>query len=125
METLKIEPTQGTPEITFNSDSGLLRISGRANANNITTFYKNLEVWLDEYLQNPAELTTVELELDYINSVFSKLLFIFLGKCKTVLKKNKKLIVRWYHFDDDEDSIQDSKRYSIIINFPFEVIARK
>ncbi len=124
MNNLIIERTAGTPEINFNAQTGLLQISGRANANNITTFYKTLDAWLDAYVANPAEQTVIELELDYINSVFSKLLFIFLEKSKAIAKKNKKLIIKWYHFADDEDSMDDAKRYSKIINFPFETIAR-
>src|SRR6266481_2791632 len=107
MNELTIERTQSTPEINFNSKSGILKIAGRANANDISLFYKQLDAWLDLYLVQPKD-TTIELHLEYINSVFSKLLFTFFEKCKTVIKKEKKLLIKWYHYKDDEDSIDDS-----------------
>ena len=108
MKDLIIEGGQGTPEVNFNSSTGFLIISGRANANGLTFFYKALDEWLDEYLTNPSELTTVELRLEYTNSVFLKLLYTFLDKCKIVETKGKKLIIKWYHAAGDEDSLDDA-----------------
>jgi len=120
MEDLIIEGTQGTPEVNFNGTTGLLIISGRANANGLTFFYKAIDEWQDKYLTNPAELTTVELRLEYTNSVFLKLLYTFLDKCKSVEEKGKKLIIKWYHLKGDEDSIDDAIRFSKVIKFPIE-----
>ncbi len=122
MGDLIIESRQGTPEINFSSATGVLKIKGRANANDITLFYKQIDIWLDEYLLNPKPLTTVELQLEYINSVFSKLLFTFFEKCKSVIQKDKKLVIKWYHQKDDEDSMDDATKYSKIINLPIEQV---
>lgn len=122
MEDLIIESSQGTPEINFNATTGVLRIAGRANANDISLFYKQLDIWLDQYLTKPKDTTTIELQLEYINSVFSKLLFTFFEKCKSVMQKNKKLVIKWYHQKEDEDSIDDAIRYSKIINLPIEQV---
>lgn len=122
MEALIIESSQGTPEINFNSSTGVLRIKGRANANDITLFYKQIDIWLDEYLRDPKDVTVVELQLEYINSVFSKLLFTFFEKCKSVMQKGKQLNIKWCHQKDDEDSMDDAIKYSKIINLPIELV---
>ncbi|MBA2612726.1 MAG: DUF1987 domain-containing protein [Bacteroidetes bacterium] len=121
MNSLIIAETLETPEINFNSDAGILKITGRAYSSDITVFYKNLSAWLDEYINDPKD-TTVELNLDYYNSVFHKLLFNFLKKCKSVLEKDKKLVIKWYYNDGDEDSIDASINYAKSLDYPIEKI---
>ena len=123
MKDLVIERTPETPGIIFNSSAGTLKIFGRAYSNDISAFYKTMEAWLAEYLENPKETTTIELQLDYYNSIFIKLLYYFIEQSKSVLQKNKKLIVKWRHQDGDDESIDDAIRISKIINFPIETVA--
>ena len=117
MENLIIAETPETPEVNFNPESGVLKISGRAYSNDISTFYKKMNEWLDEYLTAPKN-TTVELHLDYYNSIFHKLLFNFLKKCIESIEKEKKLIINWYYHDGDEDSIDAAIHYSKVLEFP-------
>ena len=121
MNSLIIAETLETPEINFNPETGILKITGRAYSSDITVFYKTMSAWLDEYVNNPKD-TTIELNLDYYNSVFHKLLFNFLKKCKTVLEKDKKLVIKWYHNDGDEDSIDASINYAKSLDYPIEKI---
>lgn len=123
MNDLILERTPETPEINFNSSTGTMKILGRAYSNDISTFYKTMAAWLEEYLKNPQETTTIELQLDYYNSVFIKLLYYFIEQSKSVLQKNKKLIVKWRHQDGDDESVDDAIRISKIINFPIETVA--
>lgn len=124
MEDLLIPRTDGTPQINFNAKTGILHFSGKANSNNIKVFYKKLEDWLTLYCESPCETTIIELDIEYINSVFSKLLLNFLEKSKSVLSKDKKLIIKWFHYADDEDGLEECDLYSRIVNFPFERITR-
>lgn len=124
MEDLIIQGTDGTPEISFSAKTGILHFSGKANSNNIKIFYKKLEDWLTEYCNAPCETTTIELEIEYINSVFSKLLLNFLEKSKMVLAKEKQLVIKWFHYADDEDGLEECDLYSRIVNYPFQKIVR-
>ena len=120
MNDLILERTNETPEINFNASSGTLKIIGRAYSNDIRLFYKKLSFWLEEYLKSPQETTTIELQLDYYNSIFIKLLFYFFEKSKDVQQKNKKLVIKWYHQEGDDESADDAIRISKIINYPIE-----
>jgi hypothetical protein len=122
MTQLIIKGTVDTPEINFNPSSGVLKMSGRAYSSGINMFYRELDLWMDEYLSAPAELTSVEIRMDYCNSIYNKLLLLFFGKCKGVITKNKKLTICWYHHNDDPDAIDDIVRISGIIKFPIEPI---
>ena len=122
MTDLTIKGTATTPEINFNPSSGILKMSGRAYSSDINIFYKTLDAWLDEYLSNPCPVTTVELRMDYFNSIFSKLLLVFLEKCKTVIQKDKTLLLKWYLHEEDIDTVDDISRISRIIKFPIEPV---
>lgn len=122
MTELFIEKTKETPEIDFNPKTGVLKISGRAYSNDIYQLFKPLNSWLDAYINNPRELTTIELKIEYCNTIFNKLLLIFLESCQAVLKKEKKLIIRWYYEKSDRDSLDEANHMSRLIKFPFETI---
>lgn len=122
MENLILERTPETPEINFNAQTGTLKLFGRAYSNDISFFYKSLASWLEEYLKSPQDLTTIELQLDYYNSIFIKLLYYFIEQSKSVLQKNKKLEIKWYYQDGDDESSDDAMRISKIINYPIETI---
>jgi len=122
MKNLIIPETPETPEINFDPETGVLKISGRAYSNDISIYYKQLDSWLEEYLTSPKDKTIVELHLDYYNSIFHKLLFNFLKKCKAVTETGKKLIINWYYHHGDEDSIDASIHYSKTLDYPIEKI---
>jgi hypothetical protein len=117
MDNLIIKETPETPEVNFSSESGILKISGRAYSSDISMFYKGLNEWLDEYLKQPKD-TTVELHLDYYNSVFHKLLFNFLKKCIIAIQGDSKLNITWYYNEGDEDSIDAAIHYSKMLEYP-------
>ena len=122
MNELYIEKTKETPEIDFNHKTGILKISGRAYSNDIYQLFKPLNSWLDEYVANPKEITTVELKIEYCNSIFNKLLVIFLETCKKVELKEKKLVLRWHYEKADKESLDDANHMSRLIKFPIESI---
>ena len=122
MNELYIEKTKETPEIDFNHKTGILKISGRAYSNDIYQLFKPLNSWLDEYMTNPRETTTIELKIEYCNTIFNKLLLIFLESCQLVTQKEKKLTIRWYYEKADKESLDDANHMSRLIKFPIESI---
>ena len=70
MNELLIEKTKETPEINFNPSTGVLKISGRAYSNDIYQLFKPLNAWLNKYLAKPKDITTIELRIEYCNSIF-------------------------------------------------------
>ena len=122
MDALFIEKTKETPEIDFNPSTGILKISGRAYSNDIYQLFKPLNAWLDKYLAKPKENTTIELKIEYCNSIFNKLLIIFFENCKSVILKEKKLKIIWYYEKGDRESIDEADHISKLIGLPIEKI---
>ncbi|NOZ47948.1 MAG: DUF1987 domain-containing protein [Chlorobi bacterium] len=121
MENILIEATSRTPYVNFDSNKGLLEIKGRAIPENALGFFQPLIYdWLDEYLENPQDETTVNIELEYFNTSSSLWISKLFKKVALIPTLDKKVIVNWYYMD--EDNFEEGKDYEEISNLPFNMI---
>ncbi len=118
-----ILPTKNTPEVILDP-KGIVKITGRLIPENAEDFFIPIEKWINEYFKNPAEITCVEISLEYINSVGSKYLLDLIRKITHIhLKKNsKKFIINWYYTDEDEDMLEKGTIFSSKLDVPFNFI---
>jgi hypothetical protein len=121
MEELRISPTKNTPEISLNPD-GVIRIKGRSIHENVTVFFAPVESWVTEYIVKPAEVTCVDLNLEYFNSASAKVFIHLLQKLTYVTLKHKKFIFNWYYEDGDEDILERGEYFSSVLDVPFNFI---
>ena len=55
-----ISPTKNSPEVILDS-KGIIKITGRLIPENAKDFFNPIEDWINEYFENPADITTVEI----------------------------------------------------------------
>ena len=108
MEELKFAPTKNTPEIILNPD-GKIRIKGRSIHENAADFFAPVEDWISEYILSPANVTSVDIALDYFNSASAKIFISLLQKITYVTLKHKKFVINWYYEDGDEDILETGR----------------
>jgi hypothetical protein len=118
MKELKIPATKNSPEISMSPD-GVIRIKGRSIHENSIAFFKPLEEWVDEYVKEPADVTCIEVNLEYFNSASAKILINLLQKISYVRLKNKKFVINWYYEEGDEDILERGEYFSSVLNLPF------
>ena len=123
MEPISREATPKTPSIEFDSGQGLLEIKGRSNPENTMDFYRPLVAWLDEYVQNPAEKTTINVHLEHFNTSSSKSILELFKAVDPLHKESKEIIVNWFYEDDDEDILEAGENYQAITGLPFRMVA--
>jgi hypothetical protein len=121
MEEVRILPTKNTPEIILNPE-GIIRIRGRSIHENVTDFFRPIEDWVIQYTKTPAELTCVDLNLEYFNSASAKMIIHILQKISYVTLKHKKYIINWYYEDGDEDILERGEYFSSVLDVPFVFI---
>lgn len=122
MKELNIKKTPNTPAVSFDPDTGVMKIEGRSIPENPGDFFDPLIDWLEEYFKNPVETTSFELSLEYVNSGSSKYL---LGIFRILKKKHdegKLCSINWYYEEDDEDMLEAGEDYESIIKVPFKMI---
>ena len=121
IDDLHILPTDNTPEFLFSPD-GMLKIRGRGLFQNKNEVIEQIMDWINEYLFNPAEITYVILEFEYLNSFNTTILVSFLRKLSQVILQSEKLVVQWYYEEDDEDILERGEYISSTLNIPITFI---
>ena len=118
-----LSPTKNTPEVIL-EPKGIIKLRGRLIPENAENFFNPIEVWINEYFKNPANITTVEICLEYINSAGTTYLLDIIHKITHIhLRKNtKKFIIYWYYNDEDEDMLEKGRFFSSDLNVPFNYI---
>ncbi|MGC1389704.1 MAG: DUF1987 domain-containing protein [Bacteroidales bacterium] len=117
----KIEPTNSTPEIILDPN-GVIIIKGRSMNKNAAEFYKQTDSWIDAYINNPADLTRIDIRLEYFNSANSMIFISLLRKIANVILKDKELIINWYYEEDDEDILAQGENISSVLDIPINLI---
>ena len=122
MEELAIMGTPKTPAVRSDSIQGLLEITGRSNPENTIEVFKPIVNWVEEYVQNPGEKTTVNIQLEHFNTSSSKSLIGILKRLEAIKKEGRDIIINWYYDADDEDILEAGENFESVIEIPFNMI---
>lgn len=121
MNNLLIESTKKTPEVRF-SATGRLKISGRSIPEDPSQFYDQLFEWVSFYCKGPEDVTTFDIQLEYLNSGSSKAILNMLRSLVDASKNGKKLSVNWYYEEGDDDIMERGEYFESILNVKFNFI---
>jgi hypothetical protein len=88
----------------------------------VTEFFKPVEKWISEYIENPAEVTCVDMNLEYFNSASAKVFIQLLQKITYVSLRDRKFVVNWYFEDGDEDILERGEYFASVLDIPFNFI---
>jgi hypothetical protein len=121
MQELRLSPGKNTPEIIM-SPAGSIQISGRSIHENVAEFFAPVENWISSYVEEPAEITRVDINLEYFNSASAKVFIHLLEILKRVTLKNGRCIYNWYYEEGDEDILERGEYFSIVLKVPFNFI---
>jgi hypothetical protein len=121
MQEIRITRTKTSPEIIMNPE-GIIKIRGRSIHENVAEFFQPVSDWITEYIENPAEVTSVDLNLEYFNSASAKIFISLLQKVTYVQLKHKKFSINWYYEEGDEDILERGEYFSSVLDVPFNFI---
>lgn len=124
MEELKFAPTKNTPEIILNPD-GIIKFRGRSIHENAASFFAPVEEWISSYILSPANVTSVDMDLDYFNSASAKIFISLLQKITYVTLRHKKFVINWYYEEGDEDILERGEYFAAILDVPVNFIQIK
>lgn len=118
------EQSAKTPFINFDASSGTFELKGKSIPENSVVYYKPLFEWLDNYIQNPAPKTSLNIQLDYFNTSSSKCIVDLFKKLELINKNGKgEAIINWLYDDQDDDMLEAGEDYKSIIKIPFNLIS--
>jgi hypothetical protein len=121
MKEFRLQQSKNTPEITL-LPTGLIKIRGRSIHENVTEFFEPVENWVEDYVKNPADLTCVDIMLEYFNSASARVLITLFQTITRVTIKNKKYIFNWYYEEGDDDILERGEYFASVLNVTFNFI---
>ncbi len=121
MKALRIAPTKNSPEIILSPD-GMIKIMGRSIHENVAEFFTPVDEWIAGYIEVPAEITCVDMSLEYFNSASAKVFIHLLEQLKHVTLKEGKFIFNWYYEEGDEDIFERGEYFASVLDVPFNFI---
>lgn len=118
--SLKIQGNSNRPQVDFNSKTGNLTIEGKSILENAIRFYEPILEWIEKYCDNPAELTTLNLKLEYFNTSTSKFLLAIIERLEELYQGGKEVKINWYYTDEDMEELGED--YSNLLDVPFHFV---
>ena len=107
MDDVHLGATRQSPEVDFRFSEHRLRLSGEAYPENAAAFFTPLIHACDAYLKEGGdEPIVIDLELRYLNSASTKLLFQFVGVFDRAAKAGRKVVVEFKHDPEDDMLIE-------------------
>jgi len=121
---LKYDQTPKTPIVDFDAATGILLLKGKSIPENSIQFYKPIFDWLDNYIQQPAANTILNVQFDYFNTASSKCIVDVFKKLDVLIKSGKgNAQINWHYLEEDDDMLEVGEDYQSIIKVPFNLVA--
>jgi hypothetical protein len=120
-DEVHIPPTENTPEFHMHP-SGKIKIKGRGLIFNNTDVPKEITRWIDAYIISPAEITTVIIAFEYLNSYSTAILVSMLRKLLQIDTESNKIHFHWYFESGDDDILERGEYIASTYNIPIDFI---
>jgi len=117
----RILPTKDSPEIILNPD-GNIKIRGRIMKGDYPEAFYQLEEWVNNYISDPADVTVIDIHLEYFNKANVKNFITLLKRSETVRLRNKECIINWLYEEGDEDILEQGEYISSFLDAPLNFI---
>jgi len=121
---IRISPTRNTPEVILDRN-GIIKIRGRSIPERAFPIFIPIEDWVSGYILNPAEVTCVDINLEFLNGASKKFLVHIMQKITYVSLRHKKFIFNWYYEEGDIEILEIGEDLASILDVPFNFIKLK
>lgn len=120
MEKQIIEPTDKSPAVTLDHETGILEFEGRSLIEDSEKFFMPIVEWILEYNEKPAKKTTVNFKFEYFNTSCSKWLITITKQLKKLFEKGEEADINWYY--EDEDVLEYGEVIRDLVDIPINMI---
>ncbi|MBK7382859.1 MAG: DUF1987 domain-containing protein [Flavobacteriales bacterium] len=117
-----IDRTDHSPQIDLDLEHGVLEFTGRSLPPNSEQFYSRVYRWIEEYLEEPQDRTTVNMKLDYLDTSSSRHLYNIFRKLDTVNERGQHVMVNWHYETGDEEMAETGKDYQSLFKLDFQLV---
>ncbi|MCC6840743.1 MAG: DUF1987 domain-containing protein [Flavobacteriales bacterium] len=122
IKQMHIGRTSTSPEVQLDLERGTIDITGRSLPANGELFYERVYRWLDEYLKQPCDRTTVNMRLDYMDTSSSKHFYNIFDRLSAANEQGGNVCVNWHFETGDEEMAETGKDYQSFFPIEFQFI---
>lgn len=122
MERLYRASSKSSPEVDFNPDTGILRLSGQSYPENASAFYLELFAWLKNYLAAARSQTVVELSLSYMNTSSTKCLMDMIYMLEDAFNAGGDIRINWHYTTKNRGMRECGEEFKEELCVPFAII---
>lgn len=121
MEKLTIQATTETPQIEFDGAKGIFSISGKSYPENVNDFYKPVLEYIENYIKEPCDKTTIEYSWLYYNTATTKIMMKMIMLLKNA---STKLEINWYYKKDFELIKEKGQEINDVLDISLSIIQK-
>lgn len=122
MESIYVKKSKKTPLISLDLNENIFQIKGPSFSEDILSIYDPVISWINNNLPQLEKELTCELYFTVLNSASHKKIFQILIILNGFMDRGKKIKVKWYYDEDDEDIMEMGEDLTELINLPFEIV---
>jgi len=122
MESIYVKKSKKTPLISLDLNENIFQIKGPSFSEDILSIYNPVISWINNNLPQLEKELTCELYFTVLNSASHKKIFQILIILNGFMDRGKKIKVKWYYDEDDEDIMEMGEDLTELINLPFEIV---
>ncbi|MHC1702990.1 MAG: DUF1987 domain-containing protein [Tenuifilaceae bacterium] len=111
MEKYQIEASEDSPSISFDGEKGLLEIIGKSLPEDAVVYYSPLEKLVQEYVQSPQKTTTINFNLEYLNSSSAKKILEIITMLEGLPAQGYQVNINWFYKAEDEDMHEEGEEF--------------
>jgi hypothetical protein len=123
MEELFIKKKKDAPEIICRE--GSVSMKGNSILADPKAFFQPVTDWIGEYIKNPAETTSIDLEFDYVDTASVQSVFSILKLLKKIPRHEKRVVVNWYYEFDDPELLEVGEIMQTRLGLNFNFVEQK
>ncbi len=121
-QPLTIEKSKNNPEVIFNKEENIFKISGRSIVEDPNKFYMPIYEWLEAYIADPNPETEFKFDLEYFNSSSARQVMKLIMLLEKLHIAGKKVKVVWLFEQGDEMSQERGQEIKAVSKLPFDII---
>lgn len=111
-----------TPNVNFNGETGICKISGESHHQNDREFYLPLVRWIKNYAQTGRSLE-FNFKFIYFSTASSKQILLIIEALKSYQQAGGSVTVNWYYPEDDEEILEEAEDYILATNLKMNLIS--
>lgn len=120
---LNITATEDTPSVQYLNEKSEFRIEGRSLPEDVTSFYKPVFNWLENFAEKQNPPSSFIFKLEYFNTASSKIILDILMKLEDIQNEGKSNVtIEWHYMNGDDDMQEAGDEYKDLVEVPFSLI---